>query len=319
MHWQPSASVESLRQRGQILNSIRHFFAQRGVMEVDTPIITNYPNADPYIHCLSTELTTHGRTRRHYLRSSPEHAMKRLLAAGSGSIYQVGKVFRDGEAGTWHNHEFTLLEWYRTELDHFGLMNELEALLAVLNPGFEAVRIPYRDAFVSWGGVDPWTASMSTLEVAASTFGGPRCGLSRNECLDVILTLAVQPQMHQRYPEHGVFLHGFPASQAALARLLPDCDDTAARFELYFHGVELANGYWELTDPNEQRTRFEAEGVRRIEAGEDALAIDELLLAALDAGLPTCAGVALGIERLHMVMHRKPHIRDVLTFPTESA
>jgi lysyl-tRNA synthetase class 2 len=304
-----------LRARAALMASVRGFFAERDVLEVETPVVVGAPNADPHIASLCTNVNLAGSVSRAYLRTSPEHAMKRLLAAHGAPIYQMGKVFRDAEASARHNPEFTLLEWYRPGWDHEALMDEVEALVRLAIPGLVTCSMSYREAFVRWANLDPWDASEADIYAACVKHGGrlPASELDRDVCLDMLLTVAVIPGLAKE--EQGVFLHGYPASQAGLARMMPADDTTAARFELFINGVELANGYWELTDPEEQRRRFEHERARRNVAGDAEFPLDEHLLAALSAGLPDCAGVAMGIDRLLMLMTHSASIDDVLTFP----
>mgnify|MGYP002846612006 CR=1 FL=1 len=300
------------------MTQLREFFSAREVLEVDTPIALRYPNADPHIDSLSTELTLREGRIPVYLRTSPEHAMKRLLAAGFGAIYQIGKVFRDGEAGRLHNPEFTLVEWYRPGWNHRRLMQEVGDLVKMLIPGIDVREMTLKAAYQRWAKVDPWETSLRELRAAVATRGGPPC-LAFNDCLDFLLSAAVQTGMQKEFPGSAMFLHGYPPSQAALARMLPGPEPVAARFELFVDGTELANGYWELTDPVEQRARFEEERQRRHDSGERDVTPDEHLLAALGAGMPECAGVALGLERLHMVVQRHPSIENVICFPSPRA
>lgn len=305
--------------RARVNREIRQFFAELEVLEVETPILLRTPNADANITGLTSDVVHEGRRpETAYLRTSPEHAMKRLVAAGSGSIYQLGKVFRDAEAGRAHSPEFTLLEWYRVGFDHNELMVEVESLIRYLTPDFCAVRVRYRDAFVRWAGVDPWTADTPNVLAAVERFLPPPSGLDRAGGLDLLLDAAITPGMRADYPGQGVFLYDYPVDQAALARTLPNDPSAAARFELFIDGRELANGYWELSDPQEQRRRFEQERVSRAARGEN-LALDEPLLAALAAGLPDCAGVALGVDRLLMSLASTSDIDEVLTFPFSRA
>jgi lysyl-tRNA synthetase class 2 len=248
--------------------------------------------------------------------------MKRLLAAGACSIYQICKVFRDGESGRYHNPEFTLLEWYRTGYDHFDLMDEVEALLREVLEGFPIASVDhwtYRDLFLETAGVDPLNDSVAAVEAVLQSRGiAPPEGLApddRDAWLDLLLTHVVEPAMGPGL----VFIRDYPASQAALARLRPGKPPVAARFEVYLDGIELANGFHELTDAGEQRSRFERDNARRARRGDAVVDVDERLLAAMRDGLPDCAGVALGIDRLLMVAGRYDHIADVIAFPLERA
>ena len=301
-----------LRRRGEILASIRAFFAPRDVLEVETPLLAAAGVTDPQIDGIPATVPGLG---RRWLQTSPEYAMKRLLAAGCGSIYQLGRAFRAGELGRFHNPEFTLLEWYRPGLDAGALMDEVAALVAeVLGPA-PVERLEYREAFRRHAGLDPFTASLAELQQAASA-AGPVQGLDRDRVLDLLMGVEVAPRLGR-----GVrtFITGYPASQAALARLRPDDPATAERFELFVEGLELANGFRELTDPHEQARRFREDRRRRRAAGRPAPAADRRLLAALEAGLPDCSGVALGVDRLVMLACGADHIQEVLAFPADRA
>lgn len=317
--WRPGASLHSLRERARILQGIRAFFAQRGVLEVETPALSAAALTDPAIDSLVTRYTGPGHADglALYLHTSPEFAMKRLLAAGSGPIYQICKVFRQGEAGRRHNPEFTMLEWYRPGFDHHRLMAEVEALVApILGVTVVAERVSYREAFLRHAGIDPLSASIDELRGCAERLGISHfdAGEVRDTWLDLILSHAVEPHLGM---EGLCFLTDYPASQAALARLNPDNPVVAERFELYFRGVELANGFHELGDSGEQCRRFEAELTERAMRGMVTPPMDERLLAALEAGLPECAGVALGVDRLVMLALGAESLDEVIAFSLE--
>jgi lysyl-tRNA synthetase class 2 len=315
--WRPSASPEALRLRARVLAEIRAFFAERAVLEVETPAMSRAATTDPHIESRAV----HGRLpglESLYLNSSPEFAMKRLLAAGHGPIYQIARVFRDGERGRLHNPEFTLLEWYRPGFDHHRLMEELEALIGRLGPWPRCERVSYREAFSNALAIDPLEAGERALAdaVAAAVPGFAGGGLGRDDLLDLLLGHVVAPQLGEGAP---VFVYDYPASQAALARLRDGEPPVAERFELFIRGIEIANGFHELGDAREQRRRFERDLAARAAAGAPAVPIDESLLAALEAGLPDCAGVAVGLDRLLMVLGGYDHIADVLAFDIERA
>ena len=325
--WQPTATLEVLKLRARLLERIRAFFSERGVLEVETPILSGAATTDPALASFATRyvgpLFPHGRTM--YLHTSPEFPMKRLLAADSGSIYQIGKVFRDGEAGRLHNPEFTLLEWYRTGFDHQRLMTEtgvlVMQLLAAYMPLDPPERLTYREAFQRHAGIDPHTATAGDFAAIAGThrINVPPDLLAHNDLAiwrDLLLTHVVEPKLGQGRP---TFIHEYPASQASLARILPGDPPLAARFELYLNGIELANGFHELADPDEQRTRFERQLHARAVNGLVAVPLDERLLAALEHGLPDCAGVALGFDRLAMIATGARSITDVIAFPVDRA
>jgi len=309
--WPPSASMAVLQLRARLLNRIRAFFDTCGVLEVETPCLSVAANPDPHVESITAR--THDGVR--YLHTSPEFPMKRLLAAGSGNIWQLARVFRAGEAGRRHNPEFTLLEWYRVGRDHHRLMDEVEALLrAVFDDDIEpARRLTYRDAFREMAGLDPFTATITDFRACAARHGvaAPELGEDADAWRDLLLSHVVEPALPRRTP---VFIHDWPASQAALARIRNDDPPVAERFELFWQGMELANGYHELTDPDEQRRRFTAENRRRTANGQPPMPIDERLLAAQEHGLPDCAGVALGFDRLVMIAAGVDDIRQVLAF-----
>ncbi len=304
-----------------MLARIRDFFAERDVMEVETPLLSASTVADPHLASFTTRYHGVGKgwDQILYLQTSPEYAMKRLLAAGSGPVFQICKAFRDGETGRWHNPEFTLLEWYRPGYDYRHLMGEVDELVRSLLRRSPATRMTYAEAFAMAVGADPFAASDEALAGLAADFGlsaGNGAGLDRDSCLDFLFSQRVQPALAGR---GCVFVHDFPAGQAAMAHIRRHPTAVAERFELLVDGVEVANGYHELSDPAEQRARFEKDLLTRRRLGATAPAIDERLLAALECGLPSCAGVAVGVDRLLMLAAGVSDIRDVLAFPVERA
>jgi len=314
--WRPSASADTLVIRARLLQRIRAFFQAREVLEVDTPLLSRAAVTDPHIETFVVQEPQQGVPR--YLHTSPEFAMKRLLAAGSGSIYQVCKVFRQGEAGRHHNPEFSMLEWYRLGFDHHQLMDEVESLLRELLDGYRTLaagqRLSYRAAFQQYVGLDPLSASVAELQAAVKQHGIEVIGLDethKDPWLDLLMTHVVEPALP---PDGPVFIYDYPASQAALARIRQSEPPVAERFELYLDGMELANGFHELTDAQEQRQRFAADLAARKASGLPGVPADERFLAALEAGLPPCAGVALGIDRLVMLAAGVKSISEVLTF-----
>lgn len=310
--WRPSASLDVLRQRAALLGDIRAFFQSRGVWEVDTPLLATHTVTDPALQplivprCAASE-------RPRYLQTSPEYAMKRLLASGSGAIYQIAHAFRDDEQGCRHNPEFSLLEWYRPGFDLDALMTEVADLVLPLLGRDGARRYRYRELFLDTLGLDPFTATDAELATAARDSvdtGGMQGG--RDLWLDLLMTHAIEPVLAG---EGVVFVHDYPASQAALARCRRvDGVEVAARCELYIDGVELANGFHELADADEQARRFAADNRLRREQGLPEREVDGYLLAALEAGLPDCSGVALGLDRLLMVLCDAPRLSAVLPF-----
>jgi elongation factor P--(R)-beta-lysine ligase len=340
--WRPGVSRERLIARAALLERTRAFFAARSVLEVDTPLVVNAPVSDVHIHSAWVQLApqsvpaaeaaaaARAPAERYFLHTSPEYAMKRLLAAGSGDIYQICHVVRGLESGRLHNPEFTLIEWYRLGFSLGQLMDEVEALVRALLGATASVsseRVSYRDAFLRTLGLDPFTASVAALAQAAAPLGfrtaaagvaddGSGERSSRDQWLELLMGGIVGPRLGQ----HALtFVYGYPATQAALARLDPADPRSAQRFELYCAGIELANGFHELTSAAEQRQRFEHDNTRRQQLGLPAFPLDERLLAALEAGLPDCAGVALGFDRVAMLALGATHIDEVLPFPTARA
>jgi len=308
-HWQPSASIDTLQLRAALLRRVREFFHERRVLEVETPLLSRAAITDPNL--ASAEVRLAGLADSFYLHTSPEFFMKRLLAAGSGDIWQACKVFRGAEQGQWHNPEFTMLEWYRLGFDHHVLMDEVAQLLRELVPGLAGEeRLTYAEAFDRYAELDPFAATRDQLEAAVGRFGLDPAGLDRDALLDAIASHVVYPQLG-----HGgiAFVHAFPASQAALARL-DDDPRCARRFEAFVNGVELANGFHELSDACEQRQRFEQENDRRKTAGLPQMPIDENLLAALEAGMPDCSGVAVGFDRVMVLAAGTGNISEAMTF-----
>jgi lysyl-tRNA synthetase class 2 len=310
--WAPGASGDTLRARARLLDSIRGFFKSREVLEVETPLLCSSGATDPAIESL---LVPGGVSvpKPRYLQTSPEYAMKRLLAADMGAIFQIARAFRDGEAGARHNPEFSLLEWYRPGFDHHQLMTEVAELVCLCLGDQPVQRFTYRKIFEQFLNINPFTASLSSLEnLARSKVEVAFSSADRDLWLDLLLSHLIEPQL----AELGLcFIHDYPASQAALSRIVSvDGIEVGQRFELYVNGMELANGYCELTDPVEQRVRFEADNRRRREQNQPQCAIDELLLDAMKHGLPACSGVALGVDRLVMLATATSDIRKVLAF-----
>jgi lysyl-tRNA synthetase class 2 len=317
--WRPTASVDALRFRAGILAIIREFFAEREVLEVETPLLASAPVTDVHLHALKTRYRGPGADDgiELFLQTSPEFAMKRLLAAGSGPIFQICKAVRDGEAGRRHNPEFTILEWYRPGWDHHRLMDEVDELLGTVLGTASGERLTYAEAFFRYAEVDPHHEREETLRQRVGELGVPSADeLGRDDLLDLVLTHVIETKLGHCQP---TYIHDYPASQAALARVRPGDPPLAERFEVFVEGLELANGYHELTDATAQRRRFEADLEARREAGLPVVPIDEHLLAALDHGLPDCAGVALGFDRLVMLAMGTREISDVLAFPIDRA
>ena len=317
--WQPSGSLDALRLRGALNAAIRSFLSERDVLEVETPVLSMAGNTEPNIASFSLEFTgrTEGAPRTRWLRTSPEHPLKRLLAAGLGDCYELGRVFRDGEAGGRHNPEFTMLEWYRIGWDHRQLVEECAALvqvaLGLVDRSCTLERTSYRALYRDRLGIDPMTAEIGELQRALGDVAINPEGLERDDWLDLLMTHRLQPAFAR---DQLLAVHDFPATQCALARLRADSDGVlvAERFELYLGDLELANGYHELLDPAEQGARFDRDLARREARRQGPVPRDERLLSALAAGMPPCAGVALGVDRLLMAMLGTDRIADVLAF-----
>jgi elongation factor P--(R)-beta-lysine ligase len=308
MTWRPSASLESLRARARLYQQVRAFFAKRGVLEIEAPVMGAAAVTDPYIDSISVRCGS----RTCYLQTSPEFAMKRLLAAGSGPIYSLGKVFRNGERGRRHNPEFTLLEWYRPGFDDHQLMDEVGQLLEQVLPDLSVQKMSYRQWFKPLE-LDPHTASVAELEAVARQWIDTGIeSEDRNLWLDLLVTHVLEPKLSAGL----VFVYDYPATQAALARITTDATGqrVARRFEAFLNRMELANGYWELTDAAEQSARFAADQAKRAQENLSVPPSDEKLVQALEYGLPDSAGVALGIDRLLMCITGAHAIGEVIAF-----
>jgi lysyl-tRNA synthetase class 2 len=318
--WRPSAPLEVLRHRARMLAAARACFAEAGVLEVETPLLSRAAVTDVHLESVPAEVGGQGRM---FLHTSPEYPMKRLLAAGLGDCYQVCHVFRDGERGPHHNPEFTMIEWYRVGFDAARLMDDVETLVGRMLAGMRelpvAERIPYRDAVRELGGADPMAATADELAAVLGRHGvgvPPSALGDRDALLDLLVSTVVGPRLGRDRP---VFVHDYPASQAALARIRPADFPVAERFELYLDGLELANGFHELAVPGVQRRRFEADLAARASLGRAARPVDERFLAALAHGLPDCSGVALGFDRLVMAACGLQSIDRAMAFPVELA
>lgn len=311
--WRPTATRAALALRADLTRRTRAFFDARGLLEVETPALSPAAPTDPHVASLQTSVAGAG---RRWLQTSPEFPMKRLLATGYGDCWQLARVFRDGELGRLHNPEFTLLEWYRVGWDDARLMDEVDALVRTLFERHRTVgpteRVRYADAFERATGVAFADATPGACAAIAARAGvAAPAAPSAAGWHDLVMGAVVAPSLGRDGP---CFVTDYPAAQAALARLRVDDARYAARFELFMDGVEVANGYHELTDPVEQRRRFAADNAARAAAGLPAMPVDEALLAALDAGLPDCAGVAVGFDRLVMLATGASSIAEVTAF-----
>ena len=317
--WRPSATCDALRLRAALNRLVREFFHVRDVLEVETPVMSQAGNTEPNIASFALEFSgrTDGAPRTRWLRTSPEHALKRLLAAGIGDCYELGRVFRDGEAGGRHNPEFTMLEWYRIGWTHAQLIEETAALvqaaLALVGRSAQLRVVRYRDLYRDALGIDPFTADNEALQTALGDVVISPDGLTHDDWLDLLMTHRLQPTFKV---DDMIAVVDYPASQCALARIGSDSEghQVAQRFELYLGPLELANGYHELFDATEQGARFAKDVGVRASRGAVVPPIDTLFLDALVSGLPACAGVALGMDRLLMALLGTARIADVLAF-----
>lgn len=317
--WRPTADISVLQVRARILKIIRDFFAKRYVLEVETPLVSRFGVTDPHITAMQVLLND---KERYYLQTSPEYSMKRLLAAGSGSIYQITRAFRGGDIGGLHNPEFTMLEWYRLGFDHFKLMTEVDEFLQTVLHTKPAKRITYRDLFKQYLSLDPHVAIIEELKNCAS---GNNINFSDiisaeatlDDWLNILFSTCIEPNLTG---DAVWIVYDYPASQAALAKVSDISGIALAeRFEVYFQGMELANGYHELTDPKQQLIRFKQDQNIRAQLNKPMMEIDTHLLAAMEFGMPECAGIALGIDRLIMLAVGAKNIQDVMAFPIDRA
>lgn len=319
--WQPSAPIANLLKRAAIMAEIRRFFADRGVLEVETPTMSQATVTDVHLVPFQTRFVGPGAADglTLYMMTSPEYHMKRLLAAGSGSIYQLGRSFRNEEAGRHHNPEFTMLEWYRPHYDMYRLMNEVDDLLQQILDCNSAETLSYQQAFLRHLDIDPLSADKAQLREAAAKLDLSNIADTeedRDTLLQLLFTVGVEPHIGRDKP---AFVYHFPASQASLAEISTEDHRVAERFEVYFKGIELANGFHELTDGDEQLQRFEQDNRIRAKRGLPQNPIDMNLIATLKQGLPDCSGVALGVDRLVMLKLGAERLDDVIAFPVGRA
>ena len=320
--WKPSADIKTLKRRAQYLADVRLFFAERSVWEADTPILSQAAATAPYLDSFTTNFIAIGSQskQKRYLQTSPEFAMKRLLAAGSGSIYQIARVFRNGEQSNKHSPEFTMLEWYRPELTLFQLIDEVNLLLQQVFKFDAVMRLSYRSVFEFFFKINVLTCSDAEIKQCALeriNSLADNIEIDRNGYLELLMSYIIEPKLAAL--NLALFIYDFPASQAQLAKIKQDHQGHAVadRFELYINGMELANGYNELLDADELRQRFAADNQQRQQQNKPVVEIDEYLLAAMQSGLPECSGVAIGLDRLVMLALKKSHIDDVNSFSFE--
>jgi lysyl-tRNA synthetase class 2 len=301
-----------LKQRAELLAQIRSFFLQRKVLEVEVPLVSRFATTDLHIESIPVQVGQRGVVSERYLITSPEFYMKRLLAQGSPSIFYLGKVFRQNDHGKRHHHEFSMLEWYRLQWDEHRLMEEVAELLQQLLPGRPVTRRTYGNLFNEVLGVNPHRASSGELQACVKNHIDIAINqLSDNDCQDLLFTHCIEPTLRDI-----TLVYDYPASQAALAKIQVNekQESTARRFEVFIDDLELGNGYCELTDAKEQRVRFQRDLLLREKEGRRAYPQDEYLLQALESGLPECAGVALGVDRLLMKMLGANSLEEVIPF-----
>jgi lysyl-tRNA synthetase class 2 len=307
--WEPSAPIELLRQRAEYIAKIRDFFNQRGYLEVETPIMAFYGTTDVYLNNIKASVLG----KSYSLQTSPEYHMKRLLAAGSGPIFQLSRVFRDDELGRWHNPEFTLLEWYQLNWDHHALMDEMNAFLQTILQTNSLLKKTYQEVFLEVCDVDPFTASIAQLRQVLAHYDldyvFPPEEQDKDQFLFLLMSHVVEPYLSKE--SAPVAVYNFPQSQAALAKVH---QGFAERFEIYYQGLELANGFHELTNAQAQATRFAQDQQIRKEKGFPYVEADRYLLQALEHGIPPCSGVALGVDRLLALALKQPEIAKVISF-----
>lgn len=317
--WKPTATIQNLLRRAKIIADIRQFFADRGLLEVETPVLSEYSVTDVHLSTFHTEFLSpfESQAKTLHLMTSPEYHMKRLLAAGSGAIFQICKVFRNEESGKRHNPEFTMLEWYRPFFDMHRLINEVDDLLQQILDCQPAESLSYQFVFQTYVGLDPLAASQNQL-VEKARKHGLQCedDENRDTLLQFLFSEVVEPKIGLERP---VAVYHFPASQAALAQVSTEDHRVAERFEFYFKGLELANGFHELSDAAEQIRRFEQDNAQRAEMGLPPQELDVRFLAALKAGIPNCSGVALGVDRLLMLALNAESIEEVMSFGVNRA
>ena len=338
----PTATIETLQQRSQLLRAIRTFFESRGYWEVETPLLSRDTVVDAYIdpfltHWHAAEGTTDNLGEPRYLQTSPEFAMKRLLAAGADQIYQITHAFRQAERGERHNPEFAMLEWYRRGETHHDQMTFVEALVRDVYaeaatvtdsnrhselPDQPFTRYAYEDAFLQFAGLSALNATAEEFRQTAEQHSiSVPADFDTTDCLcwqNLLLVELIEPALGEK---GAVFIYDYPASQAALARIRQEDGSAgvAERFELYLQGVEICNGYHELTDAAELRTRIRQQSDIRKREKRPALPAESYLLQAMEAGLPACAGTALGLDRLFMLALGKQTLQEVIAFPVERA
>lgn len=322
-NWRPTATTDKLIKRANLLENIRQFFKERCVLEVETPLLAHFSVTDPHLDSFKTELNNAGSRSQNgtslSLITSPEYHMKRLIIAGSGPIFQIGKCFRNREEiSRYHNPEFTMLEWYRTHFDMMKMINEVDDLFQTVLECEPADKVTYQSIFIKYVQIDPLTCEIDDLrnKIDELEIVFDSKNASKDDLLQLLFGYLIEPNLGKERP---VAVYCFPSSQAALAEICCEDSRVANRFEFYYKGIELANGFKELTDPDEQQARFEHDNVIRQKLGLSVEPIDSFFLEALKNNMPDCAGVAIGIDRLTMIALGLNEIKDVMSFTMENA
>ncbi len=317
--WQPTASIEHIKARTNLYNNIRNFFQNRNIIEVQTPILSQHTVTDVFIESFKTTYIAGNKSQEYFLQTSPEYHMKRLLAAGSGSIFQITPAFRNhGEFGAEHNPEFNLLEWYHVGFNHHDLMQEVSDLLQNILNCKPADKISYQQLFEKYFNINPHTCSVDSLIKIAQTqnLNIETSDINKDDWLNLLLTHVIEPELGREAP---VFIYDYPKSQAALAKIRNDDIPVAERFEIYINGQELGNGFHELTDAKQQESRFHNDQQTRLINQQDVPSVDKQFIESLNHGLPDCAGIAIGLDRLLMLQLKQANIRDILAFSWDIA
>jgi len=311
--WSPTASIDNIKQRAQLLKKLRIFFEQNAVLEVDTPILSQFGGTEPNLQAITANYHFQGKARVGFLQTSPEYAMKRLLAAGVGDCYQIFKAFRNEESGRFHNPEFSLLEWYQVGIDEIQLLKKIDQLLQQVIGSSAAQFCTYTELFVQHLEIDPLHSKIESLrELTASKIENPPHLERIDDYLELLFNYCIEPQIGNERP---CFVTHYPATQASLAKISKTTPNLSCRFEVFYKGLELGNGFYELCDADEQLQRFQNENKRRREMGLDEIEIDPNFIQALRNGLPESSGVAIGVDRLLMIITGANHIDEVISFP----
>ncbi len=313
--WKSQCPLQTLKQRAFLMSAIREYFAQQNVLEVETPILSSAGNTDVNIESFTSQ-NIHSDCPKSYLRTSPEFPLKRLLCSGIGDIFEIGKVFRKGEISKTHNIEFTVLEWYKIGFDYNQLIQDVIGLFgfifAAFNQPFKNIdTLSFGESFQQYLSIDLSLVTVEQLNQHCTNFSYSGSQLSRDEALDFLFATQIQPKLNK---ENLTFITLYPASQAALSQINPQDPSTSLRFEVFYQGHELGNGYQELTDSQELLKRFKQDNQQRQAQGKQVIDIDYRLLSAMENGMPACSGIAMGLDRLLMVLLGCERIEKVLSF-----